>query len=131
MQFPKIRNFINFLTSGGAERVTVNLAAYLARNGYGVTVVTMHGPERDFFRLDGKVRRICLELAGENRGLGKITANIRRIRGLRKVIKQEKPDVVLGMMTHSAIMAIIACLGLSVRVVVSERNSLVRKKVTR
>ncbi len=131
MHSQKILIFINSLTSGGAERVTVSLAHYLVRQGYAVTLVTMHGTERDFFELNEQVKRISLELAGEFRGLGRITANIRRATALRRMVKKESPDVVLGMQTTCAVLSILACLGLSIRVVVSERNFPDRKEARR
>ena len=125
----KILIFIGSLTVGGAERVVVALSRYLVNQGYSVTVVTMNGMERDFYTLDDRVRRTCLGLAGENKGIVKITANIRRVMALRAVIKNEQPDVVLGMMTTEAILSILACLGLSTKVVVSERNYPDQKEV--
>jgi len=51
---------INSLTSGGAERVTVNLSSYLVEKGYKVTVVTVKKRGRDFFKLDKRVTRIYI-----------------------------------------------------------------------
>lgn len=114
--------FINSLTSGGAERVTTQLASRLAQAGYHVTVVTMHGTERDFYRLDSRVSRIALDLAYRNRGINKVFAAFVRVRVLRAVIKRHCPHVVVGMMSESALLSLIAAVGLNVRVITAERN---------
>ena len=118
----KIFFYIHSLTGGGAERVTASLVRHLADQGHDVGVITMHSEECDFYPLDPRVRRVTLNLAGVNRGLGKLTANYRRWRALRRVFKAEKPDVVVAMMTTSIVLAILAAIGLPVRVYGSERN---------
>lgn len=118
----RIMFFINSLTSGGAERVTAQLASYLARADHDVTVVTMHGTERDFYELDPRVSRVGLSLAYRNRGLQKVFATFIRIRALRTVFKQHRPHVVVGMMSGSAVFALLAAVGLNVRVITAERN---------
>jgi glycosyltransferase involved in cell wall biosynthesis len=118
----KVLFFISSLTGGGAERVTVGLASYMADKKHSVSLVTMHGVERDFFSLDERINRICLNLGGKNTGLKKLVANFRRLFLLRKTIRLEKPDVVVAMMTSSTVLAIIACFGLPTKVVGSERN---------
>lgn len=105
------------------------LSSYLVNHGYEVCVVTMRSENRDFYTLDKRIERICLGLEGENKGLGKVTGNIRRVMALRSVIKEAKADIVLGMMTTAAVMSILACIGLPARAVVSERNYPGQKKI--
>ena len=118
----KIFFYIHSLTGGGAERVTASLARHLADQGHEVGVITMTPEERDFYPLDPRVRRITLALAGTNRGLGKLTANFCRWRALRRTLKSERPVVVVAMMTTSIVLALLAAIGLPVRVYGSERN---------
>lgn len=127
----KVLFFIGALTGGGAERVTAGLANYLVRNGHQATLATMHHTDRDFYILDSKVGRVCLNLAGRNRGLAKLTANYRRLRALRRVIHAEQPEVAVGMMPTATILCILASLGLPTRVVGSERNYPGRKPIGR
>ena len=127
----KVVFYIHSLTGGGAERVTSSLARNLVDQGHEVGVITMTSDEGDFYPLDQRVRRVTLNLAGVNRGLGKLTANYRRWRALRRVFKAEKPDVVVAMMTTSIVVAILAAIGLSVRVYGSERNYPGRKATGR
>lgn len=118
----KIFIYIGSLTDGGAERVTVSLAEYLAVNDCSVILATMYGIENDFFQTSRRIKRLSLNLAFKNKGLKKITENIKRISALRKVIKSENPDIVLGMMNCNAVMCIIASLGLNTKIIASERN---------
>ena len=48
------------LTSGGAERVTANLANYWAEKGWRITLVTMIGDAPDFYELHPAIQRIAL-----------------------------------------------------------------------
>ncbi len=121
--------FVNSMTGGGAERVVASLARYLVDHGHAVTIATMHGTERDFFVLDPRINRLCLELAGANRGLRKVYANVRRVAALRRAVVRESADVVVGMMSSSAILSILACAGIEARVVASERNFPGRKRL--
>jgi glycosyltransferase involved in cell wall biosynthesis len=170
---------INSLTSGGAERVTVNLSSYLVEKGYKVTVVTVKKKEREFYVLDSRVSRIYLDSTQSAWRSSRIVASLKQyikrfavlrvivrrlilwglpldrislsrtinrltpsgilnrfflfrtlksVKPIRKVIKQLRPDIVLGMMTSNAVRAIIASFGLPTKVIVSERNFPGRKK---
>lgn len=122
--------FIQSLTNGGAERVTVTLAGYLSANSYRVTVITMADDKNDFHQLPEGVNRVSLAMAFQNIGFRKLTANIERILTLRKNIKSVQPDILIGMMTNSSVMAILACIGLKTKVIASERNYPARKTVS-
>ena len=120
---------IGSLCSGGAERVSVSLSRYLVDQGHRTTLITMHGSDRDFYVLDSRVTRVCLNLAGTNRGIHKILANINRVRALRHQLKTRRIDVVVGMMSSAAIYAILASIALPTRVIASERNFPGRKRI--
>lgn len=115
--------FLGSLTNGGTERVVVGLSKYLAnKKNYSVTVVTLDSEERDFYKLDANVKRIAMNEAGASFGLFKFLKNIKRVFLFRKIVKKEKADIVLGMITRHAIIAILASFKLPVKVIVSERN---------
>lgn len=118
----RIAVVIGSLSGGGAERVAVGLANYLVRRGHQASLVTMHGTDRDFYIPDNGVGRVCLNLAGDTRGLAKLTANLHRLWSLRRAIRSEQPDIVVGMMPTATILCILASLGLPTRIVGSERN---------
>lgn len=115
--------FIHSLGSGGAERVTVNLANHWAGKGWDIAVVTLTPSSHDFYELHPAVKRIALGLAGNSsNGLAGLVQNLRRIMALRRVLHQIKPEIALGMMTTANVLLALATLGLlQVRVIGSER----------
>lgn len=115
--------FISSLGAGGAERTVVNLSAFLAHRGHDVSVVTLLPATADFYTLDTGIRRLSLNRQPSNRGLRKITGVWSFITDLRAMIRVNQPDVVVGMMVHSAVAAIIAVRGLPCKVIAAERNN--------
>lgn len=114
--------FIHSLHGGGAERVAADLSAHWADMGREVMVVTQASADGDVYTLDPKVRREVLHTAGEGGGLRGIWSNVQRVRALRRVIKAFRPDIVLGMMTTASVLSVLACTGLSCRVVATEHT---------
>jgi GalNAc-alpha-(1->4)-GalNAc-alpha-(1->3)-diNAcBac-PP-undecaprenol alpha-1,4-N-acetyl-D-galactosaminyltransferase len=113
---------ISSLGPGGAERVMSLLADGLVARGHEVSLITLSHAGNDFYALDPRVHRRGLGLIGEStHALGAVLANIRRIRALRRAIRAETPHTVLAFVTRMNVLALIACAGIPVRVVVSER----------
>ncbi|MEI2742968.1 MAG: glycosyltransferase family 4 protein [Candidatus Competibacter sp.] len=118
----KIIIIISSLSSGGAERVTANLANAWASRGWDVTIVTFASADLDFYSLNQSVNRVALNLASDSANIFQaIWANFRRLLALRRVLREKQPHLVLGMMVTASIIATLAGKGLSCRVVVSER----------
>ena len=118
----KILIFIHSLSAGGAERVTANLANYWAEKGWAITIVTMTGKERDFYELHPAIHRIALHADAESASiLEAIWHNLRRVHALRTVLKWEKPDVALGMMTTANCLLALAASGTGIPAIGSER----------
>lgn len=114
---------ITSLSSGGAERVTTNLSNEWIKRGYEVTIVTIASKKDDFYELNSKINRIGLNLDNNSANpLQAIIANTKRIISIRKVLKKIKPDFVIGMMPVSAVLTIIASMGLKNRIIACERN---------
>lgn len=105
--------FISSLSSGGAERVTANLATHWDGKGWQVTVVTLSDAAADFYQLPVSVRRIGLGLLREspNVAFGLVNA-LRRIVALRRVMREIRPDVALAMMDKNNILLALAAAGL-------------------
>lgn len=118
----KICIYIYSLTSGGAERTTVALAKYLAQRGYEVTIITKCGTDKDFYTVPDGVQRVSLNLNGARNGFTKLTDNLSVWRKLRAHMRENQPDVLIGMMTDSAVMSILSGMMSPVKVMVSERN---------
>src|SRR5690554_6782001 len=98
---------IHSLGGGGAERVAVDMCDYWLAQGCRVTLVTQSSPDTDAYPLPEGVDRRVLGLAGESSGkLGAAVVNLRRILRLRKLMRKLRPQVVLGMMTTSSVLAV-------------------------
>lgn len=101
------------LHSGGAERVTANLANHWAEKGWRVTVVTLASAADDFYQLHPAVNRISLDNAGDSRSsLSAIVNNLRRVWALRRVLRQHRPDMALAMMSTTNILLALAAVGI-------------------
>ncbi len=91
----KIAFLINSLGKGGAEHVAVNLAEHFCTQGYEVLFVTSRIlPEEYELSFPNKRRILEEEISGAPFGrIGKIPA---RITGLKKIWREEKPDIILS-----------------------------------
>lgn len=109
----KLLFFIHSLDGGGAERVTASLANRWVESGWDVTIVTVARRTPDDYALHPGVRRIELDLAGASANrLAGLLQSLRRIRALRKALRQVRPDVAIGMMTEANVVLAWAALGL-------------------
>jgi len=114
---------IHSLRGGGAERVAADLSAYWVERGYRVPLVTQADKANDVYLLDPRVQRVALGTASASGGgLTGLVANLRRVWKLRRLIRRERPSLVLGMMTTSSVLAVIASRGLPVRVIATEHT---------
>lgn len=119
----KLLFLIQSLSTGGAERVTSTLANYWAGNGHEVTIVTLSGINRDFYQLDESIKRIALNLKSDSPDTFRaLYNNFRRIQVLRRVLREENPDVAIGMMTTANCLLALAGKGLGFRIMGSERS---------
>ncbi len=113
---------ISALESGGAQRVISVLADHWAGRGRRVTLITLAPPETDAYRLSPQVGRVGLGLMGEPaHPLEAALLNHRRWRRLRRAVRTAAPDVVIGFVAETNVLALAACLGLGFPVIVSER----------
>jgi len=124
--------FMYSMGDGGAERVTANLTNHWALRGWDITLLTIAPIKGDLFDLHPTIERISLDLAAEssNKLLG-LWQNIGRIKALRKVLKQLRPDIALSMMTTSNILLALASFGLaSIKTIGAERTTPLRPSVS-
>lgn len=115
----KILFYINAINGGGAERVMVNLAKYFSENEYETVLVTSFQDTWEY-PLGAKVRRLTLE--NEELKQSRIKRNLSRIKKIRSICKQEKPDVLVSFMAEPNFRAVAATRGLPVKLLVSVRN---------
>ena len=113
----KIVFLIGNLQRHGAEKVITLLAEHFCEEGWAVDILTLLDGKRDF-TLSHRIRHI--PVCRPNRGYA---ANILFwIRGIRRYMRAERPQAVVSFVARINLLAIIACLGLKKRIVVSERN---------
>lgn len=116
--------FINSLSGGGAERVTANLANFWASKNWDITIITLASQGLDFYALDPAIKRRALGVAKDSRSvLSGLAQNLRRVRALRRVLRQIAPDIAIGMMTSANVLLALATWGLPhIRAIGSERT---------
>lgn len=120
----RIAIVIAALRGGGAERVTVGLAEAWASRGWDIHLVTLDTPDDDAYAVPPGVNRHALGVAGAPRVpvVGPLVANTRRTLALRRVLRTIDPDVVIGMMTGAAVLAVLSSPGTRWRVIAAEHN---------
>ena len=114
---------ISDLGSGGAQRVLLHLVEAWHRKGRRITVITLAGPEQDFFRLPNGVRRIAIGGVANSRSLlAGLLANGGRVWRLRRALREANAPIAIAFVAQSAVLTVLASIGLPLRVVASERN---------
>jgi GalNAc-alpha-(1->4)-GalNAc-alpha-(1->3)-diNAcBac-PP-undecaprenol alpha-1,4-N-acetyl-D-galactosaminyltransferase len=120
------------LHSGGTQRVVTSLANYWAENDRKVVVVTMSSPKTDFFPLSSNVQRIVIGgQANSSSTIGGLMSNIRRVYGLRKVLKELDANAAIGLICQTNIILTLSALGLKTKIIISERNDPKRQSLGR
>ncbi|MBR6770317.1 MAG: glycosyltransferase [Lachnospiraceae bacterium] len=112
---------ISSLARGGSERVLVNLAEYFYSIGYQVTIVTQYQLEDEFTVSEG-IHRILSEITPEEMGKGRISNFLARYAKLRRIWKQERPDLILSFIGKNNMMALLTSRLLKIPVVISVRG---------
>lgn len=103
------------LGTGGAERVLSVLSTPLANNFKEVKYVLWEGGE-PFYPIDPRVRIASLpELSGKK-------GRSKQMGVFRRLIKQERPDLVLSFLTPYNILVLLSTLGINQKIVVAERT---------
>lgn len=113
---------ISSLECGGAQRAVCLMAQYWAARDHDVTVVTLSNESTDHFRLNERVKRISLDMEQSSTGIRKaIGNNIRRVRGLRSILREVAPHLVVSFMDQVNVLTLLASIDLSIPIIVSER----------
>ncbi|MDD6276311.1 MAG: glycosyltransferase family 4 protein [Clostridia bacterium] len=94
----KIGFLINDLQSGGAERATVSLASSFAEKGNDVEIITFKGGDC-FYSVSDKVtlKSVKFDEIEHGASLKRLFGAVGRMFRLRKFIKEENLDVLIGM----------------------------------
>lgn len=110
------------LDSGGAERVlTVLCNAWSARGDKVTLIATYSGGGSPFYPISSGVEVIYLaDVAGVK---GKtLPGYVRRLRALRRLAAERRPDVIVSFMPNVNVAAILACSFLNIPLIICERN---------
>lgn len=116
----RIAFLIRSLSGGGAERAAVSLAGAMARRAHTVTLLVLMGDE-PFYTLDPSVRVLYMDLESHENAVGSARDLLRRLYVLRRTVRTEKPDVLVGMSYAMSTYAVLACAALPTRTVGTER----------
>ncbi|HLU00090.1 MAG TPA: glycosyltransferase family 4 protein [Burkholderiaceae bacterium] len=114
---------VSSMHAGGAERVAATLSRGWVQHGHRVTLVpTFTGKGKLFYPLHPDVKLTWLA-----DHLGRLAQTplvpLVKLRALRKLVKQEKPDVIVSFLTNVNVMALMATRGLNVPIIVCERTN--------
>lgn len=121
MRKRKIFFHIHTLTRGGAERSVINLAKQFTEVGYDVTIVTSIKCDVEY-EVAGSVKRFILSNKDNTSLSNPITRMFILGLELRRIIKKEKPDVIIAFISGSVVRSVIATIGLPIKVIASIRN---------
>lgn len=117
----KIMFHLNSLGKGGAERVVSLLTNEFVKNKVEVVIVTEWQADEEY-EVDSKVKRIHAGLSKEDETASRLAKQWIRIRNLRKVLLEERPDVLISFCVKANYRAMMASTGTKIPVIVSVRN---------
>lgn len=110
--------FLGGLSGGGAERVTCNLASYLARKGHEIKILTM-SDDTATYPLDDNVLRIPLLNSSERKGL--LYNSIIRLKRLITHLRKDKVDAYVVMLPVTTILLLRLSWLTKSRIIAAER----------
>lgn len=114
--------YLNTLHKGGAERVFVQLAERFAGCGYKTILVTSFVDKaKGEYELSDNVTRLSIEQ--EQIIQSRLKRNVSRIKALRKLCKEYKPEILISCMQEPNFRAVLATPGLPVKNLVSVCNA--------
>ena len=103
------------LSHGGAERVAVTLANGFSQRGHQVTILTDLNEPIDY--IPNKEIKLVGFLKERKQGFKRW---IKAIVNIRRTVKKEKPDIIIGIMGLCTLATYFACFGLKVPIVMTE-----------
>lgn len=118
----KIDFYISSLSSGGAEHVLINLAADFAEKGHDVCIAS-YEKRPQFYSVDPRVKVNKYNNSKDN----KFIELLKDFFATRKQLKKRKSQVAISFLSRCNIMLIIAGLFSKTKIIVCDRNNLLRK----
>lgn len=116
------------LSLGGAARVALWLAMSLHQQGHRVLLVREGLSPQSFYALPSGIEPINVGFPSKSRswsghGLAKAIGHAISILRLRRYLHRQQVQVALAFLPNASIKSILACAGLPIRVVISERSA--------
>lgn len=118
----KIAFVIASMNTGGAERAASLMLNYWAEKGNDVTLITFDEQGKEsFYALHTNVKRRYLAFTPAAGFGGKLVLNLRRIRTLKRVLKEVAPQAIIASIDQTNILTVFAAIGGGVPVFVIEQ----------
>lgn len=119
----RISIVIATLGGGGAERTAVGLARQWVKGGHHVTMTTLTSSDSDSYEVPEGVRRRTLGgLVDSSSVISAARTNLRRIRSLRRVLREDSPDVIVSFLDTTNARTVLAGRPLGVPIVLCESS---------
>ncbi len=117
------------LGAGGAERVISLISANWAASGNDICIIAFDGPDDPVYHpFDPRIHLIRLNLSTTSgRRLAGLMTTLQRWWRLRRILKKQRPDLVVSFLTKVNAITLLATAGLHLPVIVSERNNPTRQ----
>ena len=123
---------IHALQGGGAERALARLAERWSTAGHEVHLITWSAVATDQISVPPAVQRHGLDLVRSSANLWQgLWANVRRIRALRRKLRELQPDFVLSFCDQMNISTLQAARGLRLPVWIAEHSDPSRQRLSR
>lgn len=119
MEKKKVCIAIHGLAHAGAERVAASWANYLARHGHAVSVI-VYGQNEERYDLEESVK-LC-PIADTREAYFQLS-KLQQLRGIRRRIRQEKPQILISFLPKMQINMMLATLGLPLKRIETVRNN--------
>ncbi len=117
----KLLFHINSMGKGGAEKVVSVLSERFAKDGYETVVATLWQADTEY-TLSDDVRRINLGDKNSSKNRGRIALALGRLLDLRKMIREERPDLVISFCNKANFRCAYSMAGIKIPLLVSVRN---------
>ena len=119
----KLLFFISSLRGGGAERVMAVLTDEFAKRGHKITLAIMDGIP-PFYTLNPRIEVKYFPFEKKNNLYGKVKNRLSLLSFIRKLSKEEKPDVIVSFIYPMNTNVLLATRFLGIPVIASEHNTL-------
>ncbi len=115
--------FVSSMHAGGAERVAATLSSAWARQGPRVTLAPTYTHKgKLFYPLDPRVQLVWVADAMGRLGRTPL-APLVKLWALRRLVRCERPDVIVSFLTNVNVMVLMATRGMRVPVIACERTN--------